>query len=677
MKKFKNIARLALSLIVTLTLIMTLSVPCFAAIKVEYSTNGAAGKYGPGSELVFWGKATDDGVVLKNMNITVDVKVGDKSLHYTNLTTDSNGLFNTRISIPKNAGQGAKLKVEVLVETKKPITSYEKTLGEAGSLEFLGFVGPAGYREGESATKIPAGTSTLGFAFESNVNYYNNKDRQLGLESLGYNERNKDCFTLYKKDSSGSYIYVGSNVSLVKSEKQGDEIIPSSKITLLPGKTIGGDGMQGTNLSRKDVIYLTPNSPLEAGGEYKVVIDGRLSANHSGTMGADETVYFSVSGSTGNAGAGGGGTAPVEKDTSVESKTEISGGKGETKITDAQITEALKNTSNEGNNNLVFEVKSTDISGKGVSELSLTLTGEQTKQLAGKADNIVYATPLGDVKLPVTALEGASGNVALTVAEDKDTPDTYIVTLTDSKGKITSFKDAVTLKFTAKDKNAGYNALSHNGKIMKNAKVNNGEAKGKTKGFSSFAFTKNQKTFADIQTHWAKGNIESLAARNILDGKAENVFDPNANVTRAEFIKMIVNSVDNLEVKPTGATSFSDIPKGQWFSDCVLWAAENKIVNGTGNGAFGPNQNITRQDMCVIIEKASDVLGITLYDEKSQTLFADDKDIADYAKNSVYKMQKSGMIAGKGNNCFEPKAGATRAEASKIIDMLIDKLISQ
>ncbi|MDO4542560.1 MAG: S-layer homology domain-containing protein, partial [Bacillota bacterium] len=177
--------------------------------------------------------------------------------------------------------------------------------------------------------------------------------------------------------------------------------------------------------------------------------------------------------------------------------------------------------------------------------------------------------------------------------------------------------------------------------------------------------------FSDVKsTAWYAHYVHSLARKNILNGKGNGLFDPDGKITRAEFAKILaVASGDDLS-QYAGKTSFGDVAADSWFSSFVEWAYQNGIVNGKGNG-YAPNDNISRQEMAVMIARYAGYKGVTLPQINDKITFNDDGDIAGWAKEAVEAMQQAGIINGKPGNIFDPKGNATRAEASKMISIFL------
>lgn len=169
--------------------------------------------------------------------------------------------------------------------------------------------------------------------------------------------------------------------------------------------------------------------------------------------------------------------------------------------------------------------------------------------------------------------------------------------------------------------------------------------------------------FGDLgSVPWAQEAIEALADKGVISGKGNGLFAPNDEVTRQEFVKMLVGA---FALQAENATcNFTDV-SADWAKQSVAVAAALNIVNGMNADTFAPEAKITREDGAVMLARAASVIGAALKEDNVQ--FADDSQIADYAKTGVYGLSGAGVISGKGNNVFDPKATMTRAEAVKMI----------
>lgn len=168
--------------------------------------------------------------------------------------------------------------------------------------------------------------------------------------------------------------------------------------------------------------------------------------------------------------------------------------------------------------------------------------------------------------------------------------------------------------------------------------------------------------FSDLDSVlWAKDSIEKLAELKIVSGIGDGLFAPDGLVKREEFIKMLVLALDVYD--ENAKCSFDDVNESDWYYTYIASALECKITLGTGNSKFGAGQYLKREDVAVILNRC-----INVEKQRDESfLFADDKDISDYAKESVYNLYANGVINGMGDSIFVPQETCTRAMAAKLI----------
>ena len=174
--------------------------------------------------------------------------------------------------------------------------------------------------------------------------------------------------------------------------------------------------------------------------------------------------------------------------------------------------------------------------------------------------------------------------------------------------------------------------------------------------------------FTDLgSVQWAQPAINYLVSAGIINGRSNTIFDPNASVTRAEFAKMVCATF-GISATPNAAQTFVDVSPSDWFYGYVQAAAANGIVNGVSETAFDPNATITREQMAAMLYRAIEATGnLAKLPAGTATVFADEAQIADYAKIYVSALNAAGVINGTSATTFEPKATATRAQAAAII----------
>lgn len=173
-----------------------------------------------------------------------------------------------------------------------------------------------------------------------------------------------------------------------------------------------------------------------------------------------------------------------------------------------------------------------------------------------------------------------------------------------------------------------------------------------------------QQAFLDLgEVSWAEKEITELANRGILQGRADGQFEPNAAVTREEFVKMLVVAFQLADAD--AVASFEDVPENNWCYSYVASAVKAGIVQGVSQSRFGAGENISRQDMAVMAARTLQTVGVTL--PEGTITFADTAEIAPYAIEAVSLLVQADVIHGTDGNQFQPQGIATRAEAAKII----------
>ncbi|MEG2200009.1 MAG: S-layer homology domain-containing protein, partial [Anaerovorax sp.] len=148
-------------------------------------------------------------------------------------------------------------------------------------------------------------------------------------------------------------------------------------------------------------------------------------------------------------------------------------------------------------------------------------------------------------------------------------------------------------------------------------------------------------------------------------------FMPKDSITRAEFA-MILAKAAKADLTKQSQPTFTDVAHQAWYAQAVAWAADNGVVAGVGNQKFAPSAKITRQDMAVMLHRYTEkIMKKPITGTNKAMAFSDSHLIADYAKDSVSKMQQANIISGRGNHVFAPKENASRAEAAKMVTVLL------
>lgn len=174
--------------------------------------------------------------------------------------------------------------------------------------------------------------------------------------------------------------------------------------------------------------------------------------------------------------------------------------------------------------------------------------------------------------------------------------------------------------------------------------------------------------FKDTDNHWAKNEILTMASKGYVNGN-NGMFRPNDNITRAEFVSMMVRILGTETAD--AVTSFSDVKASDWFALNVATAVKSGLVKGYEDGTFRPNSPITRQEIGTIIGSLLNE-GLTV-SQAEELLSIYNDDVADWAKTSVASSVKAGIIQGLPGNVFGGSQNATRAQAAVMLLRYLNK----
>lgn len=179
----------------------------------------------------------------------------------------------------------------------------------------------------------------------------------------------------------------------------------------------------------------------------------------------------------------------------------------------------------------------------------------------------------------------------------------------------------------------------------------------------------NEPYFTDLTGfEWAEEAVEYLYDNKIVSGKGEHVFSPADNVTREEFVKIVVCAFD-IDIADS-AEKFNDVDDTQWYTPYINAATASGIIQGHSDNSFGVGEYITREDVAVILYRTANVKNIQL-EVKVGEKFKDIDEISEYAQNSVSILRHNEIINGVGEDMFEPKLNTNRAEAAVMIYKLL------
>lgn len=196
-----------------------------------------------------------------------------------------------------------------------------------------------------------------------------------------------------------------------------------------------------------------------------------------------------------------------------------------------------------------------------------------------------------------------------------------------------------------------------------------------------FVITEVQVPLNDLQSYsWAIKEVQNLYGKGIISGMTDTRFSPQAELTRAQFLQMIIKGIGESRLPDTSTSAPLDVKGNQWYSDSVRLGLEMGIVQGRADGSFGANERISREDMAVMLNRAIQVMkqdaSAVVDSSSSRAGFNDDANIAAYAKQAVAAMQEQGVLKGMADGTFAPKQHANRAQGAVAVARMMEQIYS-
>ena len=166
--------------------------------------------------------------------------------------------------------------------------------------------------------------------------------------------------------------------------------------------------------------------------------------------------------------------------------------------------------------------------------------------------------------------------------------------------------------------------------------------------------------YADIDAgSWYADAVEYVRDNGLMSGTTATTFEPGGTTTRAMLAQILYREAGSPAV--SGNDTFTDTQEGAWYADAVLWATQAGVISGYGDGRFGPNDPVSREQIAVILWRYAGSPAAQGED------FADEASISTWAADAVDWARSAGLMTGQEGNRFAPQASATRAETAVIL----------
>jgi hypothetical protein len=274
----------------------------------------------------------------------------------------------------------------------------------------------------------------------------------------------------------------------------------------------------------------------------------------------------------------------------------------------------------------------------------------------------------GDMLAGTLNFTGYTGNQTVTITVVKMT----VIRIDENKQTVETVKESPAYVYTIQRKEGG-GSNGDGGNSGGNSGGGTGaDASAVTSDPANETVTK-QHHFDDVdETHysWALEAVDALAEQNVINGIADRIYAPAANIKRGDFMLMLVRAYG---INDAFTDNFPDVPQSSYYYNAIGSAKVQGIAQGYPDGKFHPTDAISRQDMMVLIDRTLQQIGKPLPrgSESDISIFSDRDKISSYARDSVAALVKSGIIQGSGTD-VNPSAYTTRAEMAVALYRLLN-----
>jgi hypothetical protein len=316
-----------------------------------------------------------------------------------------------------------------------------------------------------------------------------------------------------------------------------------------------------------------------------------------------------------------------------------------------------------------------------------------TKESITKADKLVVSSSIANITLDskaLSAIAGAAGSdikVSASIVEKGALPaavaqtigdrPVYDFTITSGTKTISDFeggKATVSVPYKLKE-GENPNAivvyyLDDSGKLtMVQGVYKNGSIQMTLKHFSKYVIGYNKVSFTDVANEWYAPAVNFIAAREITTGVGNNLFAPNAEVSRGQFITILCRAYG---IAPKTGDNFADAGN-TYYTGYLAAAKQLGISSGVGDNKFAPEKKITREEMFTLLYNALKVINELPKDSgKKLSDFTDSKDISKWAADAMKYLVENGVVAGS-NGKLTPKDSSSRGQMAQIFYNIMSK----
>ncbi len=189
------------------------------------------------------------------------------------------------------------------------------------------------------------------------------------------------------------------------------------------------------------------------------------------------------------------------------------------------------------------------------------------------------------------------------------------------------------------------------------------------------SYAPENKGFEDVkETDWFYEDVIFAVDKGWMNGVSKDSFAPNRIVSRAVIATVLWRLAGEPQIE--GIMDFEDVKIGEWYEKAVAWASSVGITNGYGEGIFGTNDSVSREQLVAFLYRYAEKHGYDVSNGTSLADFTDGEKVSDYAKNAMEWAVGKGIISGKGDKMIDPKGTATAAEIAAILRRFFEGTIT-
>lgn len=341
----------------------------------------------------------------------------------------------------------------------------------------------------------------------------------------------------------------------------------------------------------------------------------------------------------------------------------ISGNKATSTIDTSTANEIIKQAV--GNNSTIVEIA--PVISRTVTQTQVSIPASTVGEIGRRTNaGLSVSTSLATVTIPnsgLSELGSSKGNVIISVEREGSAVE---VSVTAGNRQLQSINGGITLTIpvAGADPNTVAMLVYEDGtaEVIRKSVLHNGKLSIPLDGSFKLLIADNQKSFTDVQANsWMANAVAFVSAHELFDGTNANLFSPNIPMSRG-MISVVLHNLEN-NPKSTFLNTFSDVSNGAWYEEAVSWTSEEGIITGYGNGLFGPADEVTREQLAVILWRYA---GQPVSSEHLQN-FIDSDQVHDYAWNALCWAVEKKIINGEGSGILNPLGAATRAEVAQML----------